>query len=494
MARKSIGFKIGIVTFCIHFCLAVFAFVAYINSKSSTAGLVFIYFLFLDAPIHLLITLLPFSVFDLNVIMPLIIYGVLGSSLWFLIPWLMVRLFTRVFPNITGRMRWIIVIGIIPLILFGFIFLGSLTTTLSIQQERPDEIKKLLKRTNSGYLAQRVVFDDISLGGVSSINQNKCGPNADSQTLLACHRGVVFLNDRYEEQSRIVFSGRNFYTTVDPVHTNNDHACRLIAYTHFEHASLLDSDGEEIWKKTAENADRGPYIDGVQSGDIDGDGKPEFAVYYSYTNGIALVDENGNPVWTHPVYSLGHLEMTDVRGNGKDEIIYSNSNNANLLTVFKTLDANGTIVDKLEISTASSEFAVIRWPAKEGSPNILLTEENKIRIIDIKGNTVVQLDAPGCRTFGKVKAVTVKFKKNEPAYLAVRKNLHPDLAVLFVYNADGNLVFQTAKVAKGPIQPALAAVPSDETGVERLLVGSPKGYGSIVLEYSLAQHHNSPDS
>lgn len=90
-----------------------------------------------------------------------------------------------------------------------------------------------------------------------------------------------------------------------------------------------------------------------------------------------------------------------------------------------------------------------------------------------------------------MKAVTVKFKKKAPAFLAVRKNLHPDLAVLFVYNADGNLVFQTAKIAKVPIQPSLATVPSDEPGVERLLVGSPMGYGSVVIEYSLAQHHNS---
>ena len=301
---------------------------------------------------------------------------------------------------------------------------------------------------------------------------------------------MVFLNDNYEEQSRIVFSGRNFYSTVHPVHTDDAHACRFIAYRHFEHASLLNSDGEEIWKKTADDADGGPYIEGVQSGDIDGDGKPEFAVYYSYTKGIALVDENGNPVWTHPVYSLGHLEMTDVRGNGKDEIIYSNSNNANLLTVFKTLDADGTVVARLEISTASSEFAVIRWPDRERRPNILLTEENRIRIVDMNGNTVVHLDAPGCRTFGKVKAVTVKFHKDEPAYLAVRKILHPDLAVLFVYDTEGNLVFQTAQVRQIPLQPALAAMPANETGGERLLLGAARGYGTIVIEYSLAQHHN----
>jgi hypothetical protein len=397
MIRRTIGFKVGIVTFCIHLCLAVFAFITYTNSKSSTAGLVFIYFFFLDAPIHLLITLLPFSVFDFSVIMPLIIYGVLGSSLWFLIPWLMDRLVTRIFPNVTGTMRWTSVIGLIPLFMVGFIPLGSLTTTLSIQQERPDELRKLLGSTPSDYLTQRVVFGDISLGGVSSIIRGSYRPNTGPETVLAFHRGVVFLNDSYEVQNRIEFSDC-YFQTVYPVHTADDYTSQFITYKLFEYVALLDYNGKEMWR-TAGAADEGRHVDGVQSGDIDRDGKHEFAVYHRYRDGIMLIDESGKTLWKHPVYALGHLEMKDVRGNGKKEIFYSNSNNANLLTVFRTLDAEGAIVDELEISTASSEFVVIGWPVIKVRPNILLTEENEIRIVDMKGSTVVQLDAPGCRTF-----------------------------------------------------------------------------------------------
>jgi len=459
----------------------------YINSKSSTAGLVFIYFSFLDAPIHLFITLLPFSVFDLSVIMPLIIYGVFGSSLWFLIPWLMDRLVIRVFPNVTGTMRWASVIGVIPLFIVGFIFMESLTTTLSIQKERPDELKKLLGSTNSHYLTQRVVFDDISLGKVSSIIRGSYRPNTSPETVLAFHRGVVFLNDSYEVQSRIEFSD-GYFQTVSPVHTADDYTPHFITYKLFEHAALLDYNGKEVWR-AAGAADEGRYVDGVQSGDINRDGKDEFAVYHRYRNGIMLIDESGRTLWKHPVYALGHLEMKDVRGNGKEEIFYSNSNNANLLTIFRTIDSEGVIVDELVISTVSYEFVVIGWPVMEVRPNILLTEENRIRIVDMNGGTVVQLDAPGCRTFGKVKAVIVRFRKDEPAFLAVRKILHPDLAVLFVYDASGSLVFQSAQVIEGSMQPSLAAVPVDETGNERLLVAHGHGYGERIIEYSLAQQN-----
>ncbi len=456
----------------------------FINSKSSTAGLVFIYFLFLDAPIHLLITLLPFSVFDLSVIMPLIIYGVFGSSLWFLIPWLMDRLVIRVFPNATGTMRWASVIGVIPLFIVGFTFMGSLTTALSIQKERPDELKKLLGSTSSDYLTRRVVFDDMSLGKVSRIIRGSYRPNIGPETVLAFHRGVVYLNDSYEVQSRIEFSD-GYFQTVSPVHTADD-TPHFITYKLFEHAALLDYNGKEVWR-AAGAADEGRYVDGVQSGDIDGDGKDEFAVYHRYREGILLIDESGRTLWKHPVNALGHLEMKDVRGNDKEEILYSNSNNANRLTVFRTLNSEGVLVDELEISTASYEFVVIGWPVMEVRPNILLTEENEIRVVDMKGTTVVQLEAPGCRTFGKVIAVTVRFQKDEPAFLAVRKVLHPDLAVLFVYDANGSLVFQSAQIIEGSMQPSLAAVSADGTSIERLLVGHGHGYGERIVEYSLAQ-------
>ena len=395
------------------------------------------------------------------------------------------RLVTRVFPNGTRTVRWVTVIGTIPVFIVGFTRLGVLTTDLSIRQERPVELVRSLGSPSSDYLSERVVFDDGALGGVSSINRVNCRPNAGTETLVALHRGVVFLNDSYEEQTRIVFSGQ-YFQTVNPVHPDDARSCRFIVCKLFENAALLDSGGKEIWR-VAGDTDAGQHIDGVECGDIDGDGKPEFAVYHRYQEGIALVDGSGKTMWKHPVGALGHLEMKDVRGNGKQEIIYCNSNNASGTTVFTILAADGAVVHRVEISTASYEFAVIRWPGKEGRPNLLLTEENRIRIVDMKGSAVVQLDAPGCRTFGKVKAVTVQFQKDEPACLAVRKSLHPDLAVLFVYDANCKLVFQKAEVRKGGMQPALAVVRVDETGVERLLVGAARGYGARVLEYSLAQ-------
>ena len=139
-----------------------------------------------------------------------------------------------------------------------------------------------------------------------------------------------------------------------------------------------------------------------------------------------------------------------------------------------------------KIATKSYEFALIQWPRRETLPYLLLTEENRIRIVDFIGTAVLQLDAPGCRLFGALAALPVKFKKNEPEYLAVKKSLHPDLSVLYVYNANGRLVYQRTDVADGRVPPALAAVSAKEAGVEKLLVGAAQKSELQVLEYSVA--------
>ena len=185
---------------------------------------------------------------------------------------------------------------------------------------------------------------------------------------------------------------------------------------------------------------------------------------------------------------MGHLEIADTGEDGKNEIIFSNGNNADKVTEFKFLNSNGEVDKQFKIATQSSQFAIINWPDINKKSNILLTENNNIRLVDLNGETVIQLNAPGCRTFGDVKAVAVKFKKNEPAFLAVRKILMPDIAVLYIYDIKGNLVYNKTETFTGNMNATLVAVPTDEEGGEKLLVGSEgKNYGSQLIEYSISQ-------
>lgn len=481
---KSVGFKIGVLLAAVHLCLAILAFLALIKSHSSTAGLVFIWFFFLDAPLLLLLPPPLFTIF--GIASPLIQYGVIGSALWFLIPWLIDKAVTRISPNITRTVRIIIVIGIIPFILAGFYRLSFFSTKLLVQRERPAELKKMLNSATSDFLTEKVVFEEYAPAGISSITRMSCRQGTGKEILLALPRGVVFLNESCQVQYRLNLSDRKSFKSIEPLVVDGDQTCGFLAHMFQEDVFLFNSEGKEIWKSSHIGNSGG--FEGVRSGDIDGNGKKEFAFYYMYREGIHLIDSDGKTRWKHPVYSLGHLEMADVRGNGKTEIIYSNSNNANGITDITILDAQGTEVSQQKFATASSEFAVIRWPNGEATPNILLTEEGKIRLVDLQGTTVIELDAPGCKTFGEVKAITVKFNKEKPPYLVVRKSLHPDLFVLYVYDVEGKLMYQKTEVTRGGRTPTLGTVPVNETGTEKLLVGgTTKDFKAQVSEYTLTR-------
>lgn len=478
MKQKSIGLKIGVVFAAVHLCLVILAFFAMMSSRSSTASLVFVWFFFLDAP---LLLLLPPSVLKLfGIAGPLIQFGVFGSGMWFLIPWLIDMAVTHIFSNVTRVARGIIIAVAIPLILGGFFRLSFFSTKLLVQQERPEELIKILNQASSDFLTGKVIFEDHAPGGIRSITRMICRPAAGMEILLTLPRGVVFLNDSYQEQYRLNLSERKGFKTIEPLFLNENHSCGFAAYMYPDGVHLFGLDGKEIWKYLSQGRGTG-VIDGVRFGDIDGDGKPEFALYHSFRDGICLVNVEGKTRWTHPVYSLGHLEIADINDDGKGEIVYNNRE-------FTVLDSEGRETDQLKISTTSSEFAIIRWPNKDTKPNLLLTEQGKINIVDFEGKTVIQLDAPGCRLYGDVKAITVKLKKEEPEYLAVKKSLHPDLSVLYVYDSNGKLVYQKTQVIDGLLAPTLVAAPASETGTEKLLVGeSGRKFKAQVVEYSLTR-------
>src|SRR5574341_298284 len=485
MKQKSLGFKFGIALAALHFCMVLLAFLAMVKSRSSTSGLVFIWFYFLDAP---LLLLFPSSVLKLfGVYAPIVQFGVFGSGMWFLIPWLIDLAVTRVSPRWTRPMRVLIIAIAIPLLLAVFVRLSFLSTKLLIQQERPAELKKALNQASSDFLTGKVVFEDDAPGGVSNITRGNCRPGSGTEYLLALPRGIVFLNENYQEQARLNLSDRMGFKSIEPLFLDATHTCAFLGYMFQNGIYVFDAGGKELWRYSQTDKGAGA-IDGVRFGDIDGDRSPEFVVYHRYREGISLLDAKGKTKWTHPIYALGHLELADVQGDGKAEIIFDNSNNANGVTEFTFLDSAGTMASQMKMTTASYEFAIVKWPKRDTKPNILLTEDAKIRLADLNGSTVMQLDAPGCRTFGEVKALTVKFNAGEPDYLVVRKSLHPDLSVLYVYNPDGELVYQKTEVVEGLLAPTLAVVPADEYGAERLLVGeSAPDFRARVLEYALTR-------
>jgi len=251
-----------------------------------------------------------------------------------------------------------------------------------------------------------------------------------------------------------------------------------------DNVSLLSHDGKLLWKYDSDKAKHN-YVDGVATGDMDGDGKPEFAVYYTYGLGIHLLDVSRQKKWEYPVLSLGTLRMADVDGDGRAEIIFDNGNNANGLTDFTILGSTGGVKGQFQLHTASSFFTLVPWPDRNGASHILITEADKVGVYTLAGEQVTQLAAPGCSAFGDFQALNIKFNKDEGDYLAIKKSVTPDLSVLYVYSPQKELVYQKTEIIRGTLPPALYARPTGQDGTEKLLVGSEtKDFEAMLYEYT----------
>ncbi|OQA00509.1 MAG: hypothetical protein BWY69_01689 [Planctomycetes bacterium ADurb.Bin401] len=476
--RLSIGFKIGVIAALLHLGLAVYAFSTYINSCSSTASLVFIIFFFLDAPF----LLLPRDIFTVfGKASPLILYGFFGSMMWFFIPYLIDKIVVFPFPKTIKAVRAVIVLAAIGLIFWGFKNSTHFLISHSIKQERPSELKKSLNKESSGFLSENIIFDSNQFSLISIINlaaENK------NQSIISLRNQVIFIDENFKEQRRINF-GNSGFISIQPFTFDANDTLRFLAHKNNEGVYVFDQNGNELWNFT-QKSKHSISIDGAGLGDVDGDGKKEVVLFFRYTNGITLLDSSGNIKWTHPVIAIGKVEMADVDNDGAEEIIYTNSNNASGKTSFEILNGKGESIKKLEVATKSYEFALIKWQSE--AYNILLTEENKIRIINLNGEAVISLDAPGCREYGNVQTAIVKFANNQKPYLAVKKKLHPDLLVLYVYDYNGKLVYQKSEVYEfGSFNPPLIVKKDNQTNNEKLVTGSIRDNRAMILEYRLAQ-------
>jgi len=247
MKRKSMGFKIGIILAVFHLCAVIFAFIAATTSHSSTAALVYVIFFLLDAPI----ILLPFSFEIFGTISPVIQFGVLGSALWFLIPWLMDIALARVLPDKKQILRAIIIIAAIPLILIGFYSLSSFLIDRSISQERPEELKKTLNTASSDFLNEKIVFEDNN-GSINSINWINCRQKAGVELILAMVGEVIFLNENYQEQRRLKLSPSTTggFNWIEPLNGKVVDSCQFLAYRFGKGAYLFDSDGKTSYRES----------------------------------------------------------------------------------------------------------------------------------------------------------------------------------------------------------------------------------------------------
>jgi hypothetical protein len=330
--------------------------------------------------------------------------------------------------------------------------------------------------TGAGFLQQTVFLSDPRLGTVTDIAFGKLDPTPGVGMVAAGGDGAVFATADGKVKSFSQFSGS--HNDVDIVDVEGDGVCEFINRGPVgSGAALIGHSGNTTWAY----GEKSMGVNDMCGGDVNGDGQLEFAVGFNGAGGVHLVDGRGKVVWRRSDRNVWHVEMMDVNGDGKPEILHSNAGGQ--LTV---RDASGDTVSQTrlrggdDVNTYLNKFSLCHWPTKSSPQLVMVAGSDEAALFDSTGTLVAKFTAEGMNQFGEVRGALVKLQANAPEYFAALTSwqMAPE-TLLYVYDANKTLVYEEILPGRDH---AIAVAPIGASGAEALLIGAE----GRVLKYAIA--------
>ena len=321
----------------------------------------------------------------------------------------------------------------------------------------PESIKEPRVVLNKIGLIKTQALQLAGIGKITDIVKLQESSPEGARLAIAGIGGAALTDDNLSIKKQVKYDGK--FDPVSVVRLNNAGDLGYISRGAWASLPyLMDGSGKQLWKYN----DGGSGVDDMAAGDLNGDGTPEFAVGFNGGGGGHLLNADGKKVWAQSDANVWHLEIVDVDGDGHPKIVHSNA--AGAITI---RDADGRILSKHKPETYFAHFSIINLPDFKNLPYLLLNNDEKIWILNFKGETIKKLPSIfSCD--GDVKGNVVKLD-NDNSYIAVIADIHKwDRSVLYLYNSSDQLIYQE-------ILPeacfSIYALPSSEGSYQSLLVG-----------------------
>jgi len=331
----------------------------------------------------------------------------------------------------------------------------------------PESLRNPRVVTGQGALAKRVVYEQPALLRVSEITRREQAATADFEWVVVGEGGAAFLGEDFQPRRTVRFSGFPLAPAM-AVDLGGDGSTEFLSRSSFQsNVVLFDTNG-----KIRSSYEMPALVKIAAAGDVDGDGAAEIAVGFGGDTGVHLLSAEGRKLWEQPDGNVWHVEMADINDDGRAEILHSNAG-GNL----RIRDAAGSILHDYDLDVYVGDFSLTRWGGEAKSKHLLTLYDGFIYVVGFDGNIVARLEAPGSERMGDAYGTTVRLP-NGTRYYAALLSYFWDRAVLYVYDAEGRLVYHEVVGEKCG---AVAAIPAG--AAERLLVGCQ----GKVWEYSAAK-------
>lgn len=338
----------------------------------------------------------------------------------------------------------------------GYYFNKKFTSYDSNRLNKPEQLNVTGVWTGAGFFVKSVYLDDPGLGEVTDLKTGSFVEGQENVLAVVSTRGAVFLDQNGERLRECTFKDKvdNMRLVTQGGESNylfvNQGSWRLFA-------SLIDADGSTRWEYGGR-----PGVNCMAAGDLDRDGKLDFAVGFNGGGGIHRVDDNGRKVWEQPGGNIWHVEIADTTGDGAMNIVHSDAGGR-----IYVRDAEGTVLSSHRPAPYFSDFSIVRWPDAASPNHCLLAEDDLMWIFDFDGSVKATFPAPYSGTVGHAFGTPFRFAEGD--YLAVIVKIRRwETSILYVYDPAQELVYQEVLPEECG---SILTVRDPATGADRILVG-----------------------
>ena len=311
---------------------------------------------------------------------------------------------------------------------------------------------------------KKLFFQKTSLGTVTSIQPSSSQTDSQPALWIAGERGAAAVTDSGQPLVSVRFERAG--GKVTPLDIDGDGNLEFLSRGGGqEEARLYDREGRQLWKYGL-GAD--PAVRDAACGDLDGDGQLECALAMKNNGGIHLLDKNGRVLWIKQELNVWHVEVVDLDGDGKEEILHTNATGQ-----LRIRGPAGEILGELPGNNFITLFNLCRRPNADSGWFILNNYNyTGIQLLDFNGKLVTSVRAPlkGYEAIG----TPVRFDAGSQPYFGLlvcnctpRRDSH-----LYIYDPGGNIIYEEKFF---PAQASLLAIRDETTGKEALLVGEGEG-------------------
>jgi len=347
------------------------------------------------------------------------------------------------------------------------------------QAEARDEAKQKMLQPRlikgEGNFERRAFYTSEGLGNVSQIRMGWPADREGADIAVVGSQGADFVDSTGQIKKKVRFSIEQLCpVAVARIDPSGEYGYLTRDESWAVPATLFDKEGHVSWRSNGS----WPGVDDSAPGDVYGDGKLSVVIGFNGGGGLTLFDGQGKRLWKKEEANVWHVETLDTNGDGREEILNSNSRGQLLVR-----NANGDVIAQYLPGFYVSHFALTRWGEEVRPTHILVptmvAQEGCCKpvlvVLDVNGKTVAELESPLGDLLDRSAAIPIRFGKGAEYFAVLQNNFAKERSMLLLYDKAGQIAYQEIL---GESCHGMAALPKKDG--ERLLVGC----AAKIWEYS----------